>query len=825
MPGASNPSPLIRGRFRAVADLDYWLTLRGRSSKLVRVGSTNVFRLADDPFWRIERKFTASGNGDSEGEWWEVRTGDGTVYEFGRNARSLSRVLVYSQYVCPGWFAFHLCQKGWEWNLDVVRDGNGNEVRYRYEPEKNYFTPELVPGFASPVPVQYDRASQLRSITYTQATQSANARVVFDWELRCGDVDTYGTCSIFGIDAPWDLWCRTPSTNCRLSPSFWSGARLGSIVTQVRDGAGGWTTRAVHDLVQSQPAPPNDTAASSGARTMLYRIHRRPGGRFERFGFDQMPVVDGTIAAGTPVRAHNGEDLDSESYAKFKVGDRIRLDDVYLGEPAARASAVTIRYATRRSHSAANPNEVEVLSGSTVLATVALNNTGSWIGWRTVTVPVTANGIADISIRGKATAGPAGSNIAHISWVRFQTPVFDGLESAPPVDFYSGGDNGSGGFAWLANRAFNAHSAPAPWNPPAGVSAQYMARIETVRNELGGETTFSYGTPAGCHIANLAAPGWDRSHRHCYAAVDHFTNPGPPVDYVVFHKHVVTATVRDDGTNPTVRTTYAYGTPRWAKAVGAGTSGTYHVFRGHDKVTVDTAGTRVQYRFFQGMEGENNEASQPLDVTRSDNTTFDDDGWLRGRVFEVRHLEGVNTHRRREWTTYHTHMTATSGSDKAYFVAPATTETVTNETVGPPADQDQLHLPQPHRQPDRGCRSRPPPGRRVRQRRRTLRLVPVRDQHQPRGLDPQLVVRNESLVGIVSGHDRDVDRVSTPLLRRRRHPLRHTHRREPDPNPDLPGPHRHLPNRRHVLRVRHQGASHLDRSPRTGIEPPLPHQL
>ena len=330
-------------------DLDYWLTLRGRSSKLVRVGSTNVFRLADDPFWRIERKFTASGNGDSEGEWWEVRTGDGTVYEFGRNARSLSRVLVYSAVsVCPGGFAFHLCQKGWEWNLDVVRDGNGNEVRYRYEPEKNYFTPELVPGFASPVPVQYDRASQLRSITYTRGTQSPNARVVFDWELRCGDVDTYGTCSIFGIDAPWDLWCRTPSTNCRLSPSFWSGARLGSIVTQVRDGAGGWTTRAVHDLVQSQPAPPNDTAASSGARTMLYRIHRRPGGRFERFGFDQMPVVEGTIAAGTPVRAHNGEDLDSESYAKFKVGDRIRLDDVYLGEPAARASARS-RSATRRS--------------------------------------------------------------------------------------------------------------------------------------------------------------------------------------------------------------------------------------------------------------------------------------------------------------------------------------------------------------------------------------------------------------------------------------------------------------------------------------------
>lgn len=58
------------------------ISLNGVSTELVRDDATGIWRLKDDPAWRVELK-TGAQNGDNDGEHWVVTTPDGVQYWFG----------------------------------------------------------------------------------------------------------------------------------------------------------------------------------------------------------------------------------------------------------------------------------------------------------------------------------------------------------------------------------------------------------------------------------------------------------------------------------------------------------------------------------------------------------------------------------------------------------------------------------------------------------------------------------------------------------------------------------------------------------------------
>lgn len=154
--------------------------------------------------WRVEQTSGGPGNGDAWDTWWEVTTGDGTLFVFGRekiftpsggsgvattrarttawgvNTQSLQAVPIYfthdnpattggvsctvvSNPSRPGY-----CMAGLAWHLDQVIDTSGNMATYRYETEVNRVEPKFFgdDDAYDGVTVQYDRAVSLNWIDY-----------------------------------------------------------------------------------------------------------------------------------------------------------------------------------------------------------------------------------------------------------------------------------------------------------------------------------------------------------------------------------------------------------------------------------------------------------------------------------------------------------------------------------------------------------------------------------------------------------------------------------------------------------------------------------
>ena len=182
------------------------LSLNGHSSELVPLGN-NVFRLKDDPGWRVVKKTSGQGAGtgpantDSAGEWFEVTTPDGTVYSFGLNKEPTSNLATQSVwsvpvrgnhsnepcYAAPGW-----CQRAWKWNLDRVARpirtsaGDGWSVStYMYQIETNRYGFGGAPADAK----EYARAGSLVAIAYSKIggheADAPPAKVTFEVHRRC----------------------------------------------------------------------------------------------------------------------------------------------------------------------------------------------------------------------------------------------------------------------------------------------------------------------------------------------------------------------------------------------------------------------------------------------------------------------------------------------------------------------------------------------------------------------------------------------------------------------------------------------------------------
>ncbi|MGW0916236.1 polymorphic toxin-type HINT domain-containing protein [Streptomyces sp. NPDC002784] len=226
------------------------LVLNGKSTRLVRDDASGQWRLEDDDASQVTRS-TGADNGDNNGEYWTVVTGDGTKYVFGLNmldgadtqrTNSTWTVPVFGDdsgepgYSAGETFGDRSVTQAWRWNLDYVEDTHGNAATYWYTKESNYYEKNK----ATTANASYTRGGYLSRIEYglrkgALFTDKADAKVTFGHSERCTASDcsslTEATADNWP-DVPFDAICTSGDTECNASgPSFFSRKRVTSVNT------------------------------------------------------------------------------------------------------------------------------------------------------------------------------------------------------------------------------------------------------------------------------------------------------------------------------------------------------------------------------------------------------------------------------------------------------------------------------------------------------------------------------------------------------------------------------------------------------------------
>ncbi|MFD5054709.1 RHS repeat-associated core domain-containing protein [Streptomyces tendae] len=226
------------------------LVLNGKSTRLVKDDDTGTWHLADDDASKVTRS-TGADNGDDNGEYWTVVTGDGTKYVFGKNkldgagdqrTNSTWTAPVFGDDSGePGYgggdvFADRDLVQAWRWNLDHVEDTHGNAATYWYTKESNYYKKNK----ADKASTGYTRGGHLNRIEYglrkgALFTDKPDAKVTFTYAERCtaSDCDslTEDTAENWP-DVPFDAICAKDDDECDAAgPSFFTRKRLTGIDT------------------------------------------------------------------------------------------------------------------------------------------------------------------------------------------------------------------------------------------------------------------------------------------------------------------------------------------------------------------------------------------------------------------------------------------------------------------------------------------------------------------------------------------------------------------------------------------------------------------
>ncbi|MFV0138261.1 RHS repeat-associated core domain-containing protein [Streptomyces sp. HMX87] len=226
------------------------LVLNGKSTRLVKDDTSGQWRLEDDDASKVTRS-TGADNGDNDGEYWTIVTGEGTKYVFGLNkldgaatqrTNSTWTVPVFGDdsgepgYSSGSAFAGRALTQAWRWNLDYVEDTQGNAVTYWYAKEANYYKKNK----ATTASASYTRGGYLTRIEYglrkgALFTDKADAKVTFAHAERCTASDcsslTKATAENWP-DVPFDAICSKDDTECNAAgPSFFTRKRLTGINT------------------------------------------------------------------------------------------------------------------------------------------------------------------------------------------------------------------------------------------------------------------------------------------------------------------------------------------------------------------------------------------------------------------------------------------------------------------------------------------------------------------------------------------------------------------------------------------------------------------
>ncbi|MCB2176324.1 MAG: hypothetical protein KQH57_10990, partial [Actinomycetales bacterium] len=228
------------------------LVFGGSGGPLVKVGTTNTWRLQADDGTRIEH-LTDGFNASTAKDYWKLTTQDGTQYFFGRGQRSATDTTpLNSAWTVPVFgndtgepchsaagFASSWCAMVWRWNLEYVVDTSGNTMTYFYATETNHYRINNSSDHIEP----YTRGGYLTKIDYGQVQgqeQSSAAPVHADFTVaeRCLGTDCTTLDETTEPDVPHDLICSSASCPTLSYPAFFTRKRLVRITTSVR-GAGG----------------------------------------------------------------------------------------------------------------------------------------------------------------------------------------------------------------------------------------------------------------------------------------------------------------------------------------------------------------------------------------------------------------------------------------------------------------------------------------------------------------------------------------------------------------------------------------------------------
>ncbi|WP_329291440.1 restriction endonuclease fold toxin [Streptomyces pseudovenezuelae] len=225
------------------------LVLNGKSSELVKDDTDGKWRLKNDDASVVTHS-TGAENGDDDGEYWTVITGDGTKYVFGLNklsgagterTNSVWTVPVYGDDPGePGYsqgdaYSGRSLTQAWRWNLDYVVDLRGNAMTYWYTAETNYYAK----NGAATATAAYTRGGYLSKILYGQNKDTlfsgvTSDKVTFSYDERCTASDcsslTDSTADNWP-DVPFDSVCKQDADCDAKSPSFFTRKRLTGIDT------------------------------------------------------------------------------------------------------------------------------------------------------------------------------------------------------------------------------------------------------------------------------------------------------------------------------------------------------------------------------------------------------------------------------------------------------------------------------------------------------------------------------------------------------------------------------------------------------------------
>jgi len=345
---------------------DLTLVLGGRSSRLVKVGTTAQYRLADDPGWKVELISNGAegvNNDDNNNEAFKVTSTDGTVYWFGKGTatggaatESVWTVPVYGNnagepcYDSSKAASAMWCQQAWQWNLDQVIDPDGNVIDYTYTPETNYYS-----RYATVTNHQvYDRGGVLDKIEYSydRATHLARAVVDVGHNFRCTSRLSDPSASCTGLDGPRahpSIWPDVPgdlicdgNDNCdNSSPSFFSWYRYANVVTKTVAGNGTPYTVDTYTFQHQLPDPDGAGTANPDEPDLWLNLITRTG-QTQSDSVTLPPVDFDGVALQNRVAVGTN---DPRTLKKFRIGSLHneaggRLDIEY-GHASGRACTAT----------------------------------------------------------------------------------------------------------------------------------------------------------------------------------------------------------------------------------------------------------------------------------------------------------------------------------------------------------------------------------------------------------------------------------------------------------------------------------------------------
>ncbi|WP_399925102.1 RHS repeat-associated core domain-containing protein [Streptomyces kanamyceticus] len=231
------------------------LVLNGQATELVKDDTSGKWRLKDDDASTVTHR-TGADNGDDNGEYWTVVTGEGTTYTFGLNklegagaddrTDSVWTVPVFGDDEGePGYtggtnFSGRDKKQAWRWNLDLVEDTHANAMTYWYVAEHNNYD-KLGDDTTG---TDYTRGGHLKEIRYGQragalfsAKPAASNKVTFTYAERCLAAGT--GCDALTEDkrdnwpdVPYDTVCKD-GDKCTgsVGPAFFTRKRMTGITT------------------------------------------------------------------------------------------------------------------------------------------------------------------------------------------------------------------------------------------------------------------------------------------------------------------------------------------------------------------------------------------------------------------------------------------------------------------------------------------------------------------------------------------------------------------------------------------------------------------